>query len=338
MSTVINNSVYFYPDMKSMQSPNSNQLPKVLVLGTGGTIAGVATEHPAQGGYRAAALDVSQLVAAAPGIERLAALQAEQLASLDSKDMRAHVWSLLARRIAPWLAQPDVAGCVITHGSDTLEETAYFLQCVLPAGKPVVLTAAMRPATALSADGPRNLYDAVQVAASAEAVGRGVLCVVHGRVHGACDVTKAHPTAVDAFSSGERGPLGFAGSQGVLFTRSIPASSDPRPLPLPQAQPWPRVELVGSHASADGAVVRALLAASARGDLAPPLAGLVVQGTGGGTVHEDLQQALDEAETAGVRVAYGSRIGALLGGPYDGLNAVKIRVRLMLELAAAGAH
>ncbi|WP_231480462.1 asparaginase [Thiomonas sp. FB-Cd] len=330
--------MYFYPDMKNLQPSDTARLPKVLVLGTGGTIAGVSTDHPAQGAYRAAALDIGQLVAAAPGIERLAALQAEQLASLDSKDMRVQVWGALASRIAAWREQPDVAGCVITHGSDTVEETAYFLQCVLPAGKPVVLTAAMRPATALSADGPRNLYDAVQVAASADAAGRGVLCVVHGRVHGACDITKAHPTALDAFSSGERGPLGFAGSQGVLFTRNVPAPNVACLLPIPPAQPWPRVELVSSHAGADGAMVRALLAASSRGELVPPLAGLVVQGTGGGTVHEDLQQVLNEAEATGVRVAYGSRVGGLQGGLYDGLNAVKIRIRLMLELAADRAN
>ncbi|MDE2254466.1 MAG: asparaginase [Betaproteobacteria bacterium] len=324
--------------MKNLQPSDTARLPKVLVLGTGGTIAGVSTDHPAQGAYRAAALDIGQLVAAAPGIERLAVLQAEQLASLDSKDMRVQVWGALAARIAAWHEQPDVDGCVITHGSDTVEETAYFLQCVLPAGKPVVLTAAMRPATALSADGPRNLYDAVQVAASADAAGRGVLCVAHGRVHAACDVTKAHPTALDAFSSGERGPLGFVGSQGVLFTRSIPAAHVPRLLRIPPTQPWPRVELVGSHAGADGAGVRALLAASLRGELVPPLAGLVVQGTGGGTVHEDLQLALNEAEAAGVRVVYGSRVGALQGGLYDGLNAVKIRIRLMLELAAGLAN
>lgn len=315
-----------------MQSSSLNFRPKILVLGTGGTIAGVSTTCPTEAGYRAGVLDIAQLVEAAPGIERLADLQAEQLASIDSKDMRPAVWQKLASRIAQWFSQPDAAGCVITHGSDTLEETAYFLQCVLPVGKPVVLTAAMRPATALSADGPRNLYDAVQVAASLQAVGRGVLCALHGHIHAACDVTKSHPEALVAFSSGSRGPLGFVGTQGVQFTRNSPdAGMDT--LPAPSIGIWPWVELVSSHAGANGGVVRALLRASQHGGLEPRISGLVVLGTGHGTVHEDLQQALDEAVSEGVRVIYASRAGVAQGGPYDGLNAVKVRVRLMLELA-----
>ena len=136
--------------MNPTQSADRLPLPKVLVLGTGGTIAGVSTAHPAQGGYRAGVLDIAQLVEAAPGIELLAELHAEQVASIDSKDMRPEVWSKLATRIAQWFARPDAVGCVVTHGSDTLEETAYFLQCVLVPGKPVVLTAAMRRAPPIS--------------------------------------------------------------------------------------------------------------------------------------------------------------------------------------------
>ncbi len=338
--TVIINSLYFYPDFHPMQSPIEISLPQVIVLGTGGTIAGVATLHPAQAGYRAGVLDIADLVAAAPGIEQLAALRAEQIASIDSKDMDAAIWMQLASRIREGLQQDGVAGCVVTHGSDTLEETAYFLHCVLPAGKPVVLTAAMRPATALSADGPRNLYDAVQVAASPQAHGLGVVCVLHGRIHSACDVSKSQPTAVDAFSSGERGPLGFVGPQGVQITRQLPLlalGQSPRAPWLPPRASWPRVELVHSHAGADGAVVRALMLAPQSDDPSQKLAGLVVLGTGSGTVHERLQAALDEAEAGGVRVAYASRVGAVSGGDFDGLNAVKIRIRLMLELAAAAA-
>ncbi len=324
-----------------MQPKFEIQLPQVLVLGTGGTIAGVSTSHPSQAGYRAGVLDIATLVGAAPGIEQLASLHAEQIASIDSKDMGPAVWAQLAGRVARWFEQSDAAGCVITHGSDTLEETAYFLHAVLPAGKLVVLTAAMRPATALSADGPRNLYDAVQVAASPLARDLGVVCVLHGRIHSACDVTKAQPTALDAFTSGERGPLGFVGAQGVQITRAAPAHHEaaqhqPMSIRLPR-QPWPRVECVHSHAGADGMVVRALLQASREGGMEPKLAGLVVLGTGSGTVHEDLQTALDEAENAGVRVAYAARVGALSGGEFDGLNAVKIRIRLMLQLAAASA-
>jgi L-asparaginase len=322
-----------------MQPKFEIQLPKVLVLGTGGTIAGVSTAHPSQADYRAGVLGIDALVAAVPGIEQLASLYVEQIANIDSKDMGSAVWAQLTGRLARWFEQSDAAGCVITHGSDTLEETAFFLHSVLPAGKLVVLTAAMRPATALSADGPRNLYDAVQVAASPLACGLGVVCVLHGRIHSACDVTKSQPTALDAFTSGERGPLGFVGARGVHITRAAPtchadAQYQAQPNKLP---PWPRVEFVHSHAGADGAVVRALLLASREGGMEPQLTGLVVLGTGSGTVHEDLQTALDEAVNAGVRVAYATRVGAISGGDFDGLNAVKIRIRLMLQLAAASA-
>jgi L-asparaginase len=322
---VITHSLYFYPDMQSMQSPAASAPARVLVLGTGGTIAGVASADPA--GYRAGVLGIEALLGAVPGIGAVATLQAEQIADLDSKDMVPALWSELAARIARWQADSGGMGCVVTHGSDTLEETAYALQCLLPQGAPVVLTAALRPATALSADGPRNLFDAVRVAASVEAGGRGVLAVLDGQVHGARDLAKLRGGAQDVFSSGARGPLGFVDAGGVRFTRVDP---QPLPAPLPPPRVWPRVEIVSSHAGADGAVVRALLDASRAGRLLPPLAGLVVLGTGSGTVHAELLASLEEAARAGVQV----RVASRLGGDAEA-NGFKLRVRLMLEIAAA---
>ncbi len=309
----------------------STALPRVLVLGTGGTIAGVSTGHPAASDYTAGVLGIQELVDAVPGLELLAALELEQVCNLDSKDFEPALWVRLAERIARWRAQAPGAGCVITHGSDTLEETAYALDCLLPPGAPVVLTGAMRPASALSVDGPRNLYDAVQVAVDTGAAGRGVLCALHGRVHAAVDVSKRHPACLDAFDSGERGPLGFVGLRGVRFTRDVARARGN--VLQPPSGPWPRVELVASHAGADGALVRALLAASRNASMQPGLRGLVVEGTGLGTVHRALQPALDEAQAQGVRVVVASRAGEVPDGPYEGLNPHKIRVRLMLELA-----
>ena len=315
--------------------PQALQLPQVLVLGTGGTIAGVApASSTATGaGYTAGVLGVEQLLAAAPGVQQHARLQLRQLCNIDSKDAGPDLWLQLAREVQAWRARPGVAGCVITHGSDTLEETAYALDCLLEPGEPVVLTAAMLPAAALSADGPRNLFDAVRVAADSSAAGRGVLCVAHGRVHAARDVGKERPARIDAFGSGERGPLGFIGASGLRFTRQPVGPQAVRvALPAAALQPaWPRVELVCSHAGADGALVRALLAASRAGMLQPPLQALVVLGTGGGTVHEKLQAALDEAQAAGVRVQVVPRTGPCEGGEFDGLNAVKVRVQLLLQ-------
>ncbi len=302
---------------------------KVLVLATGGTIAGVATAAATDAGYRAGVLDVASLLASVPGIELLAEIRSEQVCNIDSKDLDPPLWGELVRRVQRW--RDDEGGaCVICHGTDALEETAYALHCLLPPGPAVVLTAAMLPATALSADGPRNLYDAVRVAVDAGATGRGVLCVLHGTVHGARDASKVHAPRVDAFDSGPRGPLGQVDGGGVRFTRIDPGAFAP-PLALPTH--WPRVELVCSHAGADGAVVRALLAQQRGGSLRPALAGLVVMGTAGGTVHAALQAALDEAAAAGVRVVVAPRHGNIDGGAYDGLNAVKLRVRMLLELA-----
>ena len=326
-----------------MQDPRSEfpaagpgPLPHVLVLGTGGTIAGVApAANTATGaGYTAGVLGVDQLLASAPGVQQHARLEFAQLCNIDSKDAGPGLWLDLARAVRAWRERAGTAGCVITHGSDTLEESAYALDCLLEPGSPVVLTAAMLPSAALSADGPRNLFDAVRVAGDPAAAGRGVLCVAHGRVHAACDVSKQHPARIDAFGSGERGPLGFIGASGTRFTREQPqAARRPfasRPLPARDA-PWPRVELVCSHAGADGEMVRALLAASSAGTLRPRLHGLVVLGTGSGTVHEQLQAALDQAAEAGVRVQVVPRNGPCEGGEFDGLNAVKVRIRLLLE-------
>ncbi|MGC9235491.1 MAG: asparaginase [Thiomonas sp.] len=303
--------------------------PRIVVLGTGGTIAGTATGDPTLPGYTAAVLSVDALLEGIPSLSRLAQIHAEQVANLDSKDMEVAVWTRLAERVAHWLAQPEIAACVITHGTDTLEETAYFLQLVQRSHKPVVLTAAMRPATALDADGPQNLLDAVRVAVQPQALGLGVVCVLHGRVHAARDVTKASTHRMDAFTSGERGPLGEVDGDSLRLWRR-PDNEPGAPFAIPPADAWPRVEIVLSHAGADGALVRCLVANSA---LQPALRGLVVAGTGGGTVHQRLQEALQWAEEQGVRVAIASRVGPLRGGAEDGLNAVKLRVRMLVELA-----
>ena len=185
-----------------MQSVVSSRV--VVVLGTGGTIAGTAARADDTLNYRSAQLGVAQLVAAVPPLAGLP-LQAEQVAQLDSKDMDAATWLVLARRAAAHLARDEVAGVVVTHGTDTLEETAYFLHRVLAPAKPLVLTAAMRPASSLQADGPQNLLDAVTVALAPGA--RGVVAVLAGVVHGAADLRKQHGHRIDAFSSGDAGPV-----------------------------------------------------------------------------------------------------------------------------------
>lgn len=311
---------------------------KIVVLGTGGTIAGRAAAVHDSIGYTAAQVGVGELLAGVPALAGHA-LVTEQVAQIDSKDMGFDIWRQLALRCAHWLAQDDVQGIVITHGTDTLEETAFFLHSVLGAGKPVVLTCAMRPATALAPDGPQNLADSMAVA-SAEGA-RGVVAVCAGVIHGAPDVAKSHTYRLDAFSSGDAGPLGYVEEGRLRLMRDWPAApmrTGPAAIKrIADAQRWPRVEIVMNYAGAGGALVRALQAQGVRG--------IVAAGTGNGTLNADLQAALLQAQAAGVRVVRATRCanGQVLPHASDvltdsnGLSAVKARVALMLELLAQAA-
>ncbi len=317
-----------------MQSTSST----VVILGTGGTIAGTAPSAADNVGYTAAQVDIDALVQAVPALAGMP-LEAEQVAQIDSKDMTHAVWLALAHRVAHHLARADVAGIVIAHGTDTLEESAWFLQRVLAPAKPVVLTAAMRPATSVQADGPQNLIDGVCVARHPGA--RGVVAVLAGAVHGAFDVRKAHPYRVEAFNSGDAGALAWV-EEGVLRTL--------RPWPEgvalglsalgADAAAWPVVEIVSSHAGARGAVIDALCAAGVNG--------LVVAATGNGTVHEALLPALQRAHESGAQVLVATRCpdGPIVSGrgakaargaaepwpPTTSLSPVKARIELMLTL------
>jgi L-asparaginase len=302
---------------------------KIVVLGTGGTIAGRGASAQDNLGYRAGEVAVSDLLAGVPvpeGVE----VHAEQVAQIDSKDMDFAVWRALAQRCAHWLAQADVAGLVVTHGTDTMEETAFFLQSVLAPSRPVVLTGAMRPATSVAPDGPQNLADALAVAASPEA--HGVCVVFAGAVHGPQDVQKVHGYRLDAFSSGDAGPIAYVEEGALRMLRAWPQGVSVRSVQsLPDAAQWPRVEIVLSHAGAGGTVVDALVREG--------VAGLVVAGTGNGTVHHTLEAALVQARKQGVRVLRTSRCaqGRVLPHAADrlpaaeGLSPVKARIVLLLQ-------
>jgi L-asparaginase len=311
-----------------MQSP----MPLVVILATGGTIAGTAASATDTTGYRAGALGVDALIA---GVPALAAhrLEAESVAAIDSKNMDAATWQRLAVRVAHHLARPEVAGVVVTHGTDTLEETAYFLQRVLAPAKPVVLTAAMRPASALSPDGPANLLDAVNLAGTAGV--RGVCVAFAGAAWAAVGLRKVHTLQTGAFAGSDCGPVARLEGGVLRAFRPWPegeALGLARIAAAPDA--WPRVEIVLNHAGADGRLVDAAVAAGA--------AGLVVAGTGHGSVGERLEAALARARSAGVRVMRASRcaFGPVL--PHDDhdaeaageLSAVQARVELLLALLA----
>jgi L-asparaginase len=318
-----------------MPSPHPSigaEAPRVVILATGGTIAGTASSASDSVGYTAAQLGVDDLVAAVPALAGRA-LETEQVAQVDSKDMTHAIWRQLAGRVAAHLARAEVAGVVVTHGTDTLEETAYLLQRVLAPAKPVVLTAAMRPATALQADGPQNLLDAVRLATEPGAF--GVVAIVAGTVHGAYDLRKTHTLRLDAFGSGDAGPLGCIDAGRLRRLRDWPAGTA-LGLGVLDAEPWPRVEIVTSHGGADGRIVDALCAQGG-------VDGIVVAGTGHATLHEQLEAALQRAQAAGVAVRRATRVGA---GPLIARRGAtwpvspaatppQARIELMLELLAA---
>ena len=314
---------------------------KLVFLGTGGTIAGAATSADDNVGYTAAQVGIKTLLAGMPGLAA-GMVVCEQVAQVDSKDMDFAVWSALAARVAHWVADEAVQAVVITHGTDTLEETAFFLHQLLRPTKPVVLTCAMRPATARTPDGPQNLLDAVAVAQDPQAT--GVLVVCAGTVHGAVDVQKVHTYRLDAFDSGDAGPVAYVEESRLRWLRQPEAGGRVAAQALHrivQGTAWPRVEIVMSHAGTGAAVVDALLAPSLQ---AQPLEGLVVAATGNGTVHRLLEAALLEAQARGVRVLRATRChgGQVLSGPVPatlphagGLSPVKARIQLMLELMNA---
>jgi L-asparaginase len=325
--------------------PKESNMPAdmLVVLGTGGTIAGRSRDPLDNIGYRAAQVGVDGLAASVPALSAGGRVLTEQVAQIDSKDMGFGIWRMLAQRVAHFLARGDVQGIVVTHGTDTLEETAFFLEQVCRPVKPVVLTCAMRPATALLADGPQNLLDAACTARWPGATGVVVVCA--GKIHAARDVQKVHPYRLDAFGSGDAGVLGYVEEGSLRLTRDWPftqqgrAQAAPETIAtgwnggnLPDETQWPGVEVVMNYAAANGRVVRALVAQGVRG--------LVVAGTGNGSLHVDLEGALLEAQHAGVRVVRASRCaqGPVLAKPDDfledsqGLTPVKARIALMLDL------
>lgn len=320
---------------------NLNQVRRLVILGTGGTIAGRANRANDNVGYEAGQVSVDDLVAMVPALAE-GPLDVEQVVQLNSKDMVLGVWQKLAARVAAHLDREEVSGIVITHGTDTIEETAFVLQTVLRPSKPVVLACAMRPATALVPDGPQNLSDAAAVARHPQA--QGVVVVCAGQIHGARDVAKVHPYRTDPFDSGDAGALGCVEEAQLRLFRPWPqavnqGSHDAAGLKrLLEASTLPRVELMYSHADSDGELVRALLGHNP--DSAVSLRGLVVAGTGNGTVHESLQVALEKAQAQGVEVVVASRCARGRVVPHaaqpfqdsGGLSPVKARLAMALRL------
>ncbi|MBI5770508.1 MAG: asparaginase [Verrucomicrobia bacterium] len=325
-----------------MARSSAPALPRIRVLATGGTIAGAQVQGGR--GYKAAAFSVDALIAAVPQLGELAQLEVEPVAAIGSQDMDEATWRKLATRAQAALDDPAIAGVVITHGTDTMEETAFFLNLVVRTEKPVVLVGAMRPATAISADGPMNLFNAIAVAAHPAARDRGVLVVANDEVHFAREIAKTNTTQVGTFASGHRGLAGLVNSGRIHFyappVRRHTARSEFAPLPAatsPSESSRPRVDIIYAHAGMGRELIDAAVRAGARG--------LIIAGVGDGNLSALAQTACAEAARAGLAIVRSSRTG---GGVVernieidddrhgfiasDELNPQKARVLLVLGL------
>jgi len=279
---------------------NSAKLPRVIVLATGGTIAGQADARAADA-YNAGSIGAQQLIDAVPGIDKLARLSAEQVASIGSQDMNDKVWFQLARRIQQISDHNQADAIVITHGTDTLEETAFFLDLVLHTDKPVILVGSMRPSTAISADGPGNLYEAIEVAASTQARGRGVLIVLNDKIEEARWATKTNTTNIDTFRSPDTGSAGYVDPASVRFMTAQPEHRAAA-LNLPTDGLLPRVEIIYAHSNMDGTLIDAAVANHAQG--------IVLAGVGDGNTSAEALAALERAVKQGVVVVRSTRVGS----------------------------
>ena len=275
-------------------------MARIRILATGGTIAGHAPSAT-DASYHPAGLSVADLIGAVSGLRQLGDVSGEQVAQIASQDMNDAHWLELAARVNALFAGDDADAVVITHGTDSLEETAYFLHLVVKSDRPVVLTGSMRPATSLSPDGPLNLYNAVAVAADPGARGRGAIVVLNDDLHSALDVTKSHTTDVQAFVSPGPGLLGTA-SYGRIryFRRPARRHTTESEFSVDDLSVLPRVDILYAHAGMSTDLVKASVDLGARG--------LVVAGMGNGNVTREAVAALREAVKRGVLVVRSTRL------------------------------
>ncbi len=323
-------------EQTGQRGKQKSEKPNIVILATGGTIAGAGAAGGY--GYTSGQFKVGDLIKAVPGLEKIANLSGEQIANIGSQDMNDQVWLDLAKRANELLADPKVDGIVITHGTDTMEETAYFLDLVIKSEKPVVLVGSMRPATAISADGPANLYNAVAVAANPGARGRGVLVVMNDEIHSARNVIKTNTTSVETFNSPNRGEAGLVHSGSITwFERMDKRNTAESEFSVKNLDKLPRVDIVYAYANMDATEINAALAAGAKG--------IVVAGVGDGNMTKPALDALAKAAKRGVLVVRSTRLpeGMVmrnaevdddkLGFVASGeLNPAKSRVLAMLAL------
>src|SRR5262245_31016557 len=274
--------------------------PNIVILATGGTIAGAAASGT-QAGYTSGAVGIDTMIAGVPGITDLATIKGEQISNVGSQDMSFDILLELAKRINALAASPDVDGIVITHGTDTMEESAFFLNLTVKTDKPVVMVGSMRPSTAVSADGPLNLYSAVAVAADPNAKGRGVLVVMNDWIHGAHSLTKTSTTAVQTFMSPLRGLVGVSNyGKNDWYTNPEWKHTTRSEFDVAGVKKMPRVDVIFGSADMSPDLIDAAVANGAKG--------IVIAGVGNGNMNKASLAAAERAVKKGVVVARASRV------------------------------
>lgn len=317
---------------------------KIVMLTTGGTIVSSGTSSGQMTGYTFRGIQVCDLLESIPPLAEVADIELDEVYRLPSSCVNMESWLKLARAVQNACDREDIHGVVITHGTDTMEETAFFLNLVLNTKKPVVLTGSMRPATAISADGYLNLLNAVRVAASPLAHDRGVMIVMNGIINGARDTTKTNTLAVETFKAPEYGMMGYVvGDEIEFLTQSLKPHTDQTEFSLEAIEDYraiPRVDIVYAHADDDGVFVKAAWEAGAKG--------IVHAGTGHGSISYSVEAALCEVAKNGCVVVRASRVGtgAVLNGhqrwqdagfiPSRTLSPQKSRILLQLLIHRYG--
>jgi L-asparaginase len=315
----------------------AKQLPNIVILATGGTIAGAAATGT-QAGYTSGAVTIDAMLAAVPGIQKLASIKGEQISNVGSQDMNFDILLTVAKRCNVLLAGSSVDGIVITHGTDTMEESAFFLNLVVKSDKPVVLVGSMRPSTAVSADGPLNLYDAIAVVGDPAAGGRGVLVVMNDWIHGAHSLTKTSTTAIQTFMSPLRGIVGVSTyGKNDFYNNPSWKHTSASEFDISNVTKLPRVDILFAYEDMSPDLVDASVANGAKG--------IVIAGVGNGNMNKATLEAAARAVKKGVVVVRSSRVPTGSVGrnvevnddemgfiASDELNPQKSRVLLMLAL------
>lgn len=320
-----------FPSM-SADMTSGHELPRVHVLATGGTIAGTGNSSTDTVHYRPGEIDVDLLINSVPEIRQYAQVTGEQVCNINSDDITPAIWVNLSERTNAILADPAVDGVVVTHGTDTLEETAYFLNLVVHSEKPVVITGSMRPATALSADGPLNLLNAVQLAGSPQARGKGVLIALNGEINGARDTTKTSTQSVQTFRSQDLGLFGYMeDGMPMIYRTSARTNTVSSEFNVSGLETLPRVDIVMTYPGMDSTAIDAFVGQGSQG--------LVIAAMGNGEYPKAIQPALEAAAMKGIPVVISSRTGTGITSvkdkrfiSADTLNPQKARILLMLAL------